>query len=197
MGSDKAWLTLGGKPVIGRVIAAVEPLGIPLALVADEPSSDRLATLGLPVWTDLIPQRGPLGGLHTGFDRSDSERLLVLACDLPFMTAALLRFLASLTPRGDAVIPEAADQLQPLCALYTRSCLSALEDCISGPDLSMTGFVARLDSRIVKRAEYAHLDPHEIIFANLNTPEDYEKARERVERLENGGATGEPAAVQV
>ena len=196
MGSDKAWLTLGGRPVVRRVIAAVEPLGIPLALVADEPSSDRLATLDLPVWTDLIPQRGPLGGLHTGFDRSQSEAILLLACDLPFLTDALLRFLVNRSPRADAVIPEAADQLQPLCALYARSCLPVLEDCLSGPDLSMTAFATRLDSRVVKRAEYAHLDPHDITFANLNTPEDYEEAKELLGRLENGGAAGEPAAVQ-
>ena len=184
MGTAKAWLPVGGIPVIERVIAACDEIVDEVVIVGPPQlnSSSRYAALGRVVWPDEIPDRGPLGGLYTAFQKGCRQGAILLSCDMPFITSAFLQFLLDQHPRPDAVIPETAHGIQPLCALYARSCAPAILDALEGDDFSMRALVARLKTRFVKSEDFAALDPDGALLTNLNTPEEYEAALKTAER---------------
>ena len=184
MGTAKAWLPVGGVPVVKRVIAACDEVVTDVVIVGPAHlDSSPYAALGREVWADEIPERGPLGGLYTAFQRGCDHGAILLSCDLPFITGAFLQLLVEQRPGPDAVIPETETGLQPLCARYFRSSAPTIADALKGDDLSMRSLAARLNTRVLRREEYASLDPDGTLLTNLNTPEEYEAAVETAEKL--------------
>ena len=176
MGRDKAGLQLGGQALIERVLAALRPLDCPSFVVARQ-ATDH-AHLDLPVCPDLFPGAGPLGGLCTALQHTATPALLLLACDLPFLTAEFLRFLANRLGPRQALIPHSAEGLQPLCAVYARSCLPAIENALARGERRMNAFHPEVDLEILEPEEWQAFDPHDLLFSNLNTPEEYQRAQE-------------------
>ena len=187
-GGEKALLPLGGVPVLHRVIAAAEPLRLPMyVMAAADPSialrhsiaaaRERFPELALQLNTDLVTDRGPLGGLFSAFEHSAASLILLLACDLPFLRTGLLELLLQRRePRFDLVVPRDNFGLQPLCSLYSESCVGLLRNALDAGALSATSFAGTLRARILTASDYGHLDSDSLLFANLNTPEDYQRA---------------------
>jgi molybdopterin-guanine dinucleotide biosynthesis protein A len=114
-GQDKSALPIAGVPVLDRQLAALRRLTSRIVIVGGPP--DRYDRVGIPVVPDLLPDIGPLGGLYTAL-RGASERIIVLACDLPFVTTPFLECLLRTGRDADATVPRTADGLHPLCASY-------------------------------------------------------------------------------
>lgn len=192
MGCDKARLKLGSSTLIERVLAAVMPLEAHCLLIAND--AEAFADLKLPIHADLRPNLGPLGGLYTALTLAPSSPLLLLACDLPFITSEFLHFLLQELGIHQALVPRSVDGLQPLCAVYTRSCLPPIERALDRRDLRMTSFYPEVDVRILPPHHWQHLDPHQLLLTNLNTPEEYWQAQEWVkkEEFERARTEGEP-----
>ena len=175
MGRDKARLEIGSSTLLERVIAAATPAVDELVLIARQ--AGDYADFGLPVYADLHPDLGPVGGLYTALKRSPAPAVLLLPCDLPFITADFLRFLLDCLGDHHAVVPRNDESLQPLCSVYTRHCLPAIEAAIATNRLSIKALHRDIDTRILGPDEWRHLDPHRTLFANLNPPDDYERAQ--------------------
>ncbi len=173
MGRDKALLQLGGQTLIERVIAAAHPLAYPCLIVGDPAAYGHL---GLPVLPDRRPKLGPLGGLYTALDATAAP-VLLLACDLPFLTPGFLRHLTDRRGPHQAVVPYAAAGLQPLCALYEPSCLAAVESAIQADQLGMRSLLHNLSLDLVREKDWRPYDERGLLFANLNAPEEYERAQ--------------------
>ena len=173
MGRDKALLQLGDQTLIERVIAAARPLAYPCLIVGDPAA---YAHLGLPVLPDRHPGLGPLGGLHTALGQTAAP-VLLLACDLPFLTPDFLRHLASRRGPHQAVVPYTAAGLQPLCALYEPSCLATVETAIQADQLGMRSLLHNLSLDLVREKDWRPHDERGLLFANLNAPEEYERAQ--------------------
>jgi molybdopterin-guanine dinucleotide biosynthesis protein A len=178
MGTEKALLALGAATLVERVLAAAAPLGVPCMLIGGQPRA--FAGLGLPVHPDLRPGLGPLGGLHTALALAPAARVLFLACDLPFMTTAFLRFVLDQLGEHQAAVPRSADGLQPLCAAYARSCLPAVERALDRGDLRMTAFHADVDVHILEPSTWQAHDRCQLLFTNINTPQEYQWALARL-----------------
>lgn len=187
MGRDKAQLELGSSTLLERVLAAVAPLGVHCMLIAND--TDAFSGLGVPVHPDLRPGCGPLGGLYTALAVTRSPQLLFLACDLPFLTTEFLRFLLSELGEHHAVVPRSVEGLQPLCAAYARSCLPAVERALDRRELRMTSFFAEVDVRILEPVQWQGYDRRHLLFTNLNTPEEYQRAVQLI-REESGRDSG-------
>ena len=170
MGTNKALLPLGGITLVERVLAATRPLAIPHLLVANNPSLDYL---GLERYSDLLPDQGPLGGLYTALTAASTPAVLLLACDLPFVTTEFLHFLATGLLDHQAIVPTDANGPHPLCALYDRSCLPLVEQALREKRLKLQTFLAELDVRYIATDQWRCFDPHQRLLANLNTPEEY------------------------
>jgi molybdopterin-guanine dinucleotide biosynthesis protein A len=190
-GSDKALATVGGQRVVDMLataIAAAMPASR-ITLVAG--SNDQLMAgtqliTPVPVIFDLIPGRGPLGGLHAALSYTNTEWGLVLACDLPFVSADLIDLLVNRCQENlDAVVPMQKDgRPQPLCALYRRAACSPLLDEMlhePRPTPSMQFLLGKLNVEYVPSDEIAELPGSDRLFVNINTPDELENASKLID----------------
>jgi molybdopterin-guanine dinucleotide biosynthesis protein A len=192
-GADKASLVVGGSRIVERQLAALAGVTGDLRIVvadtapaangAPGANAPRYGDLGVRVVPDAIAGAGPLGGVYTALLDARHERVLILACDLPFVTAAFLERLAAEGRTGeqvDAVVPRTRRGLEPLCAVYAKACAGRARALIARGDLRMTALLADLHVRELGHEALAPYD-EETLFDNVNTPHDYARARGRVE----------------
>ena len=186
-GADKASLLVGGRRIIERQLAALaEVAGEARIIVAGGGDAARYADLGVPVVGDAVSGVGPLGGLYTALLEARYDRVLVLACDMPFVPAAVLQQLVIESGTGeqvDAVVPRSGAGLEPLCALYRRQAAPAVRALIDSGERRMTALLARLRVRAIDEGAFAPYDGG-TLFMNVNTPHDYARARGQVEVVE-------------
>jgi len=184
-GTDKASLLVGGTRVIERQLGALASVADDVRIVTNEP--DRYAALGVRIIADRIADAGPLGGLHAALVDAGQDRVVVLACDLPFVTPALLQTLLAAFETGgevDAVVPRSARGVEPLCAVYAARCAAVAERRIRAGNLSMRGLLKDVRVREVGPDVLAAFD-EETMFLNINTPHDYERARAKLNAMRN------------
>ncbi len=181
-GRAKALLPLGGTRIVDRQIAALRE-----ALAPGEPfivSNDAGAyePLGLRVVPDRIDGAGALGGLVTAMAESAAEATIVLACDLPFVTAAFVRWLAAECRGYDVALPKTADGYHPLCACWSHRALAELERRASSGHRRIIDALSALRVREIGPGEVARFDrPAGALLFNVNTPHDYERALQLIE----------------
>ncbi|MGH7601119.1 MAG: molybdenum cofactor guanylyltransferase [bacterium] len=168
-GENKALFKIDGRAVIETVIAAVPP-DRPVFIVTHSPAA--YAHLGLPAMPDQYPNAGPLAGIHAGLSHSPCEWNFFLACDFPSLRTAVIEevlaafFNTNKEKEGAPVIlPETAEGLQPLCALWSKSTLPFVEAALNGGQRSVKSVLAQLSLHRVSLSE-----PEALL--NLNTPED-------------------------
>ena len=125
MGRDKALLEFGGRPLIQSAVSLLKALTERVLILGP---AEKYGLLGLPVLPDMVPSRGPLSAIYTGLERSGTTVNLFLACDMPLMEETFLKLLVERAPQADAVLMRQEDgSLEPLCAVYNRSCLPAVK----------------------------------------------------------------------
>lgn len=185
MGEDKAWLLIDGRPMIEHVLAAVQPVVDQLLIVIHQanPNLDRYEQLAAQ-WKakllfDLHDHRGPLGGIETALQHcTKGEAVLILACDLPFLTTEFLQFLRALhqTEKNDLTVPlDSAKRPQMLAAIYAPRCLPHIAAMLAANELKARALLAQVATRQVKFAEYAHLANAERLLRNINTRDDHQQ----------------------
>lgn len=178
---DKAVLPLGDIRLIDRQLAVLRAVTEHVLIVTNRP--DRYAPLGVPTVTDRRPGAGALGGIYTAVVASPAPQTLVVACDLPFLTAAFLRHLADCGRDVDLAIPRSTAGYEPLCASYARGCAEPIRRLIDAGRFKAAGVVAAgLRVREIGPDECAMFDPDGTLFFNVNTPHDYERALEALKR---------------
>jgi molybdopterin-guanine dinucleotide biosynthesis protein A len=177
MGENKALVTIGGLPLINRVISRVSSLSEDLFIVAD--AVEVYAHLGLPVYPDLIPGKGPLGGLYTAINHAQGGDVLVVSCDQPFLNTSLLRYLLDLRAGYDVVVPLNRENYpQSMHAVYGKRCAAPIRQDINADRLKVIGFFPAVRVRQVAGAEIDRFDPHRYSFMNVNTPHDLTLAQQ-------------------
>jgi len=180
-GADKASLTVGRARIIDRQLAALSTVADDIRIVCNDPT--RYGAVGVRVIPDAIPDAGPLGGIYSALLDARHERVLVVACDLPFVTAALLERLVEESREAadaEAVVPRSGRGLEPLCALYAKACTAAVRTRIERGRLEVVGLLEAVRTRILEPDALAPYDQG-ALFENVNTPHDYERARGWVE----------------
>jgi molybdopterin-guanine dinucleotide biosynthesis protein A len=180
-GVDKASLAVGRARIIDRQLAALSAVADDIRIVADR--ADRYPDAGVRVIPDAIPNAGPLGGLYTALVDARHDWSIILACDLPFVTAALLERLLierDVDERAEAIVPRSARGLEPLCAVYRRNCAEAARARIARGALRVDGLLEDVRARVLA-AEALAPDDAGLLFENVNTPHDHARARGWVE----------------
>lgn len=176
MGRNKALLTTGdGETLIGHVVRNLRDLTDDLIVVSNTP--ELYKHLGARLVGDRYQGMGPLAGLHAGLSTARHPWALAVACDMPLVNHRLVRYMALLSEGYQVVAPRRGDRVEPLHALYHRSCLPAIEDRLEAGDLRMVSFYPAVAVRYVEEPEIALFDPEGLTFANANTPEDWERLR--------------------
>jgi molybdopterin-guanine dinucleotide biosynthesis protein A len=180
MGQDKALKPFLGRPLIRRVIERLAPVADELLITTNQPA--QYAFLNLPLFSDIQPGRGPLGGLHTALSAAKGPIVAVVACDMPFASAALLEAAAAILveEQADVVIAETPDGFEPLHAVYRRAtCIPAIETAIAADQWRMISWFPGVTVRTLTPEEVGRFDPEHLAFWNVNTPEDFAAAEGR------------------
>ncbi|MEP6919107.1 MAG: molybdenum cofactor guanylyltransferase [Acidobacteriota bacterium] len=177
-GVNKGTLAIGDSPIVDRQLEALRQVASTVFVVGA--AAPAWSARRLDVVPDDLPGAGALGGIYTAIQRSPCARTLVVACDLPFLSAAFLQRMAD-ERDADLVIPRSARGYEPLCAVYSRACAADIHARIS-----RGAFKASVLPRGVRVVELgpdiiATYDPEGLIFVNVNTPHDYERAKGAIE----------------
>jgi molybdopterin-guanine dinucleotide biosynthesis protein A len=185
MGRDKAFVSLLGRHMIEHVIERVSNLGQDeTILITNRP--DEYAHLALPMYTDVLVDKGSLGGIYSAVTYSTSPYTLVVACDMPFVNPELLRYMVGLLDKTDkpfdVIVPRVDGYPEGLHALYGKGCLAAVRDQLDRNQLKVVGFYPNVRVRYLDEPEYQRLDPQKRSFQNVNTPEEIQQAEAILKR---------------
>jgi molybdenum cofactor guanylyltransferase len=175
MGTDKAFVRVLGRPLIEEILGQSAGLGMESLIITNRPA--EYAYLGVPLFGDVLPDKGPLGGLYTALHSATRPHELCIACDMPFVVRPLLDYLISLIPQGDAIMPRLNGEAEPFRAIYSRACLAPIRAALDSGRMRMVSFFPDVRVRFVDEAEIDQFDPQHLSFFNVNTPEDLEQAR--------------------
>ncbi len=175
MGSDKAFLELGGRTLLARTLDLAASIDSPVMIVGER---TKFARFG-PVVEDIYHEHGPLGGIQAGLVSTMTELNLILAVDLPFLRPEFLRYLISRAQESSAAVtvPRALGGLQPLCAVYRKGFLEPAERSLRAGKNKIDALFAEVETRVIDANKLRNAGFGEEMFRNVNTPADWERAR--------------------
>jgi molybdopterin-guanine dinucleotide biosynthesis protein A len=176
LGADKATIEIApGETLLQRALALVAPLSDDLIVV--QRADQHLDAPGARVISDRPPFEGPLAGILAGIEAARQEWSLVVACDMPFLSRPLVRYLLALRPGHDVVVPRLEVGMEPLHALYHRRAAPAIQAALERGERRLISFYRALRVRAVTPDELAPFDRDGRAFFNVNAPEDLAQAR--------------------
>lgn len=183
MGRPKDQLVVGGETMLarqvrllGRVARRIEVLGARKASPANGASAH--------VWRlDDVPACGPLGGIYTGLRHARTEFNLFLSCDLPFMESDFLGYLVrrAVNSGADATVPKSSEgRLNPLCAVYRRRALQAIQETLASGNYAVRSFFPQVHCLIIPWREFSLAGFSADVLVNMNTPAEYARVTRKL-----------------
>ena len=180
MGANKALMQLGEDSLIGHIIRRMRLVTDELLLITNSPT--EYAHLDLPMYADIIPNTGALGGIYTGLTSASHDAVICVACDSPFLEPKLLTYLVSVLGEYDAVMPYTSNHndtqiiLQTLCGVYSKRCLPIIASMLQASELRVHALQEWARVQSVSPEVWQKLDPEGMSFFNINTPADFDLA---------------------
>jgi len=186
MGRNKAFEVLNGKTLLERVYEKLEPLSSEIIIVTSNdflsvPTNNRMKVVA-----DILPEKGPLGGILTGLSCSGNETNIVVGCDMPFLKTPLLSYMTELLDGFDAVVPTLGQGMkEPLHAVYSKACKEKIRQRLQEGKLSVHSFIDTLKVRYVDKEKIMQFDPELTSFFDINYPSDLIRASAIAEQYDN------------
>lgn len=184
MGTDKALLRAGTMTLLERTIRTLTTIFDDVFVVGRRPGYGEY---GVPVVADDYSGAGTLGGIATALRRAAHERVCVVACDMPLLSARLLEAMAMIDTDADVIVPvrqavhprQGLDvTLEPLHAIYARTCIGPIERRIHVGDLRAVGFYEDVRVHMLDETWLRSIDPELASLINTNTPVEFQRALE-------------------
>lgn len=182
MGCDKGLVGFRGQPLVQRIVERLSPIADEVLVTTNNDEAYRF--LGISLANDLKPGTGALGGLYTALSAARHPAVAVVACDMPFVNAALLKYQHNLMMAlgVDLVIPRSANGLEPFHAIYQRkACLPQVRKALDAEKRRVDSWFGNVNIYYVEPDEYKQFDPNKLAFLNVNTFEEL-YAAEQLER---------------
>jgi molybdopterin-guanine dinucleotide biosynthesis protein A len=177
LGKDKSLLPVDGEPLLTRVVRQLSALSEDLIVVTNDRAHYDALALPARLIQDEKPGVGALMGLYSGLKAARHSYALVVACDMPFLNLALLRYMVHLAQDYDVVVPREDEYVEPLHAVYGKDCLPAMEWRLAQGRRRIVSFFDAVRVRYVEKSEVDRFDPLHLSFVNVNTPEDWAKTQ--------------------
>lgn len=172
MGRDKAYVEMGGKTMLEKVLHNLEPICDEIIIIANTPL--KIST-PYKVYKDIFENCGPLGGIHAGLEKSSFTDNIILSCDAPFVHPDVLEYLLENTDAKKCAVYRRAEKIYPFPGYYSRECLPLVTQFLENKRLILKELVLSLKPHIL---EIENLKEQRIFvnsLININTPEDLKK----------------------
>lgn len=169
MGRDKALLEFHGKPLIQHGIETMKDVFDRVILIAHD--QNRYKFLELEVFEDIYKACGPLGGIHSAFFHTLSDKLFIIGCDTPNVSSQLIRHISEFRSSAIAKVPFAEGRLHPLMGMYQRKCLPILLSHLESKRLKMAGFLDAIEAEHIPISESLLFYTPDL-FRNINSDAD-------------------------
>ena len=170
MGQDKAFLTINGVTFIDHILKVFRSVFEQIIIISNTPEKYRYANEI--VIEDILPEKGPMGGLYTGLYVAKYDRNFVAACDMPFISKQLVEYLIGIQ-NFDAVVPYVNGRYQPLFAVYAKKCAPLIKIQLDSGNLRISDLFHTIDMKVLNEDELLVFDRNLLSFYNANTPDDY------------------------
>ena len=170
-GQNKAFLEIGGIRLIDRIIEEMKNIFKQVILVTNK--KNDYDYLGIPIVEDLIKGLGPIGGIYTGLMSISNQAGFFAACDMPLINKQLVRYMVDIKDDHAAVVPLVGNEVEPLHAIYSQSCLRPIRNLIDSKCYQVRLFYDQISVRYVKEDEIRKFGSPSRAFLNINTPEEF------------------------
>lgn len=183
IGENKALLKIGGRTLVERVIDQVNKVRAKnekIILVGENAALKEYLGGRVKMVGDLLPEKGPLGGIYSGLISSSEKLNFILGCDMPFLNFRFINYMCHLPPGYDILLPFHSRGMEPLHAIYSRACLPVIEKKLGEGQYKIRAIFPHLQVRFVEEEEIKRFCSPEYLFFNINRWTDVKKAREFV-----------------
>ncbi len=171
MGTDKGLVNFKGIPMILHILKILNKLNLKTSIISN---NQEYLKFGKPLFQDLIPDKGPLGGLFTALDYAQSPLVLLLACDMPSINEEGIKSLMELSEPGKVTVATDSKQISPLFACYPVSLKDEVKETILADELKMQDFVLKQSYKLLDLSALSNTS----VLMNLNTQEELKAAEE-------------------
>jgi molybdopterin-guanine dinucleotide biosynthesis protein A len=182
LGVTKAFLEMEGKPLVAHTVGRLSALSSDLIIVTNDSEPYRRLGLGARLVPDERQGVGSLMGIYSGLRAAHHYHALVVACDMPFLSLPLLHYMTGLVEGQDVVIPRMGRWFEPLHAIYSKDCLGPIARLLEKNRRRIMSFFPDVHVRHVERDEIDRFDPERRSFLNINTPADWERVQDLLDR---------------
>lgn len=173
---DKAFLKIGSETIIERQLKALRNFFKEIIIVTNSP--DRYKELKkVKIISDIVRERGPMGGIYSGLSASGSFYNFVVACDMPFIDKSLVRYIIGDKDGYDIVIPRIGKRFHPLFGVYSKNCISPIEKMLKYNRLKVTDIFSKVKTRFLSRREIERFDKDASSLLNINTPDELKRLK--------------------
>lgn len=189
MGTNKSFVNLAGRPLIEIVMGKVTDIFIRKPIIITN-SPEEYEYLGYEMVSDIVKNKGPLGGIHAALTHSPTPYIFILACDMPFVEPWFIRYMAEKLAEEDILIPHNGENVEPLHAIYSKRCLAAIETHLHDDHRCVQSFFQDVSITYINQQEMAKLKLPDSYFLNVNTLEDLVQAEANCQNLTLSTRTG-------
>lgn len=173
MGSDKGFVLFKGKPLIEKVIEQLQPLFEKIIIVSN---NSEYKKFGLEVIEDLIKDIGPAGGIHAALSNTQSEKVFIVSCDMPFITTDTARFIIKHSVNQQITLFLYQGKIQPLFGVYSKDCLQKWEQLIGQGIIKLQEMITHFDLQKIDVSNNPSFN--DLLFTNINDKHDLNKAQQ-------------------
>jgi len=172
MGRDKGLVGINEQPMISHVLKELQILGISTKIIANNPAYKKFK---LPVYSDVITEKGPMGGLLTAMENTKAKMVFLLACDMPFIAAGVIEILSK-NADEERIIASVSDQkINPLFSIYPVILKENIKKSITAGELKMTDFILKNEHVLLPFQNECSGK----IFRNINTEKERQEAEKK------------------
>jgi molybdopterin-guanine dinucleotide biosynthesis protein A len=171
MGRDKAFLKIDKIPLIKRQVRLLKRHFKKIFIVTNSPRKYRRLK-GIKVVSDIAAGQGPIGGILSGLSASRDHYNFVVACDMPFISPDLIKYMRRNSSGYDVVVPRIGKRYEPLFCIYSKNCIGRIKAFVGKKILKISRFFPEVKVKEISHEEVARFGCPEKIFMNLNTPKD-------------------------
>ncbi len=176
-GKNKSFLPIGKETFLERIISVLKNTCKDIIIATKCPEEYCNLNQEIKVVKDSFNKNTPLSGIHAGLCNCSCEYAFVVGCDMPFIKREVVEVLKEKIEKDFLIIvPKQGIYYQPLCAIYSKGCISHIEELIKLEVFKIDKLFKRVKIKEVDEKEFIKVDPYLKSFININTEEDYKKA---------------------